>query len=87
MMKRGIQHTIDMDWWDQVLYTKNGEEVKIHFVPAQHFSSRSITDRNKTLWGGFVVQIGEKKLYFAGDTGYGEFVYKIAEKYPNGFDV
>ncbi len=87
MMKRGIQHTIDMDWWDQIIYTKQDTDIRIRFVPAQHFSSRSITDRNKTLWGGFILEVNGKTLYFAGDTGYGEFVYKIRDKYPEGFDV
>lgn len=35
-----------MDWWD-VLDT---EKSRVTFLPAQHFSARGITDRNKTLW-------------------------------------
>jgi L-ascorbate metabolism protein UlaG (beta-lactamase superfamily) len=45
-----------MDWWK----TEVIEPIKdgiITFVPAQHFSARGITDRNKTLWGGFITSI------------------------------
>jgi N-acyl-phosphatidylethanolamine-hydrolysing phospholipase D len=39
-------------------------------VPAQHFSGRTATDRNLTLWCGFVLEVAGRKVYFAGDTGY-----------------
>ncbi len=80
--KRGIKNVIDMDWWDEIKYN---EQIKIHSVPAQHFSARAISDRNKTLWGGFVVKTNNGDIYFAGDTGYGPFVNQIKEKYPEGF--
>ena len=57
------------------------------YLPAQHFSARGVLDRNKTLWGGFLIQIKNKTLYFAGDTGYGKFVQHIADRFPDGFDV
>ena len=80
--KRGIKNVIDMDWWDEV---KHNEQIEIHSVPAQHFSARAISDRNKTLWGGFVVRTNNGDIYFAGDTGYGPFVQNIKEKYTDGF--
>src|SRR5206468_13135331 len=36
----------------------------------QHFSERSGFDRNKTLWGGFLIAASGRKVYFAGDTAY-----------------
>ena len=41
----------------------------IHCVPALHFSSRGIYDRNMTLWCGYVIECQERLVYFAGDTG------------------
>lgn len=58
----------EMDWWDKLDFN---ERVKIHFVPVQHFSGRTLWDRNSTLWGGFVIELPQKKIYFGGDTGYG----------------
>ncbi len=46
-------------------------------TPAQHFSARTPFDRNRALWGGFVVEIGPLRLYFAGDTAYVPFFRDI----------
>jgi L-ascorbate metabolism protein UlaG (beta-lactamase superfamily) len=56
----------DFDWWQS---TAHGE-LRITFVPAQHSSGRSLGTRNRTLWGGWVVEHGERRFYFAGDTAY-----------------
>jgi len=42
-----------------------------HVVPALHWSSRGPRDRRMALWGGFMLRVGERMIYFAGDTGYG----------------
>jgi L-ascorbate metabolism protein UlaG (beta-lactamase superfamily) len=46
LAKHGIKNVEEMDWWD----TKKNTNTEITFVPAQHFSARGVTDRNKTLW-------------------------------------
>ncbi|WP_428683780.1 MBL fold metallo-hydrolase [Sphingopyxis sp.] len=43
----------------------------VHIVPALHWSSRGPRDRRMALWGGFVLEAAGKRVYFAGDTGYG----------------
>jgi L-ascorbate metabolism protein UlaG (beta-lactamase superfamily) len=48
-----------------------GPEAEAHIVPANHWSSRGINDRRMALWGGFMVRVAGKLIYFAGDTGYG----------------
>ena len=75
--KIGIK-TEDMDWWDAVA-VKDG--VRIVCAPGQHFSSRAFSDRNKTLWCGFIIETPHGSIFFAGDTGYGSFVGRINEKY------
>jgi L-ascorbate metabolism protein UlaG (beta-lactamase superfamily) len=57
----------------------------IHSVPALHFSSRGISDRNTTLWCGYVIESRERTVYFAGDTGFGPHFARIREKFgsPN----
>ena len=40
-------------------------------VPANHWSSRSLSDRRMALWGGFMLRTPSGMVYFGGDTGYG----------------
>ncbi len=70
-----IEKVIEMDWWEKLIFG----EVAIHFVPVQHWSARSTSDKRETLWGGFVLE-GNKKVFFAGDTGYGKVFKLIYEK-------
>ncbi len=71
----GITKILEMDWWQE---EKRGD-ITIKFVPAQHWSARSLSDKREALWGGFVIE-GSKKVYFAGDTGFGKFFNMIKEK-------
>lgn len=67
-------------WFQQ--YNTDESKVKIYFVPSRHWSRRNITDVNKHLWGGFVIQSEEKTIYFTGDTGYGPHFAEIASLFP-----
>lgn len=78
LLSEGIGNVAELDWW-QALPFKN--EVTINLVPAQHWSGRGIFDRNKTLWGGFVISFKERNVFFAGDTGYGPHFEKIKERF------
>src|SRR5205807_1850420 len=55
----------------------------IAFVPSQHWSQRSAFDRNDSLWGGFVVSGGGKRIYHSGDTAYFSGFAEIGKRYPN----
>ncbi len=71
-------HIIELDWWEK----KQSGEFTFSAVPAQHFSGRGLFDRNRSLWMGCIVSHGDKKLYFAGDTGYNHSDFKeIGEKF------
>lgn len=56
------------DWGDHFDIAPNA---KAHIVPALHWSSRGLRDRRMALWGGFMLEVAGKLVYFAGDTGYG----------------
>lgn len=80
--KKHIGNSVDLDWFDT---HKFRPDIVVTSVPAQHFSARALSDRNKTLWGGFVLSTPHGDIYFVGDTGYGPFVERIAERFPQGF--
>ncbi|WP_369700009.1 MBL fold metallo-hydrolase [Bacillus sp. AFS041924] len=65
------------NWWDEFMF----EHLTLACTPARHFSGRSLTDRNSTLWCSWVI-IGENnKIYFSGDSGYAPHFKEIGEKY------
>jgi L-ascorbate metabolism protein UlaG (beta-lactamase superfamily) len=67
----------ELNWWDAI---KLGN-ANFRFVPAQHSSGRAFTNKNTTLWGGWVVEYASKKFYFAGDTAYEAELFKqISQK-------
>lgn len=78
LKSKGIQSEIkELDWWDEVdLSIEN----RLYFVPAQHFSARGIFDRNKTLWGGFVIKGSPQIIYFAGDAGFSSHFAEIRKR-------
>src|SRR5665811_2032352 len=69
---------VELDWWQQHAL---GDGIAVTYVPAEHFSARSPFDRNKTLWGGFVLQTPAGAIYFAADTGDGPHIGAIAERF------
>ena len=74
----GYQDINEMDWYDEININKN---LKITFLPAVHWSKRSLTDTNKTLWGSFLIEYNRKKILFACDTGYGNIYKDLGLKY------
>jgi len=63
----------ELDWYQEVRVN----DIKITFLPAVHWSKRSLPDTNKTLGGCFLLEYKGKKIFFACDTGYGGFYKSI----------
>ena len=68
---------IEMDWYTQ---TKH-DDTSIHFLPANHTSSRGISDHEESLWGSWLLQDGSYSVYFAGDTGYSPIFKDMHSKF------
>jgi L-ascorbate metabolism protein UlaG (beta-lactamase superfamily) len=74
----GIEKVEEMEWWDT---TGVNLETSITFTPTQHFSSRGLLDRNKTLWGSFVINFQGRLIYFGGDAGYSAHFKEIRNRF------
>jgi L-ascorbate metabolism protein UlaG (beta-lactamase superfamily) len=89
MKAEGVTRVQRMDWWESFRVPAPAGEVTIHFVPVQHWSSRTPWDRNATLWGGFVAQAQVNQapysMFFSGDTGYSKDFADIGTRF-GGFD-
>src|ERR1700733_7416889 len=78
LAKAGIRSAVELDWWQ----TTELAGARVTYVPAQHFSARGLHDRNRSLWGGFVVEAHSAVVYFAGDSGYCPYFAEIASRFP-----
>ena len=76
--RNGYRDVNEMDWYDEI---QVNEKLKVTFLPAVHWSKRSLTDTNKSLWGNFLIEYDGKKILFACDTGVGNIYKDLGDKY------
>ncbi len=72
----------ELDWTESA--TLDG--LKITAWPSQHFSGRGVLDRFTTLWGSYVIEGPEHRVYYGADSGWWEGFAEIASQY-DGFDL
>ncbi|MFT7352637.1 MAG: L-ascorbate metabolism protein UlaG (beta-lactamase superfamily) [Flavobacterium sp.] len=72
----------EFDWWEKQTF----QTIDITFTPSRHFSGRGLTDRAKSLWGGWVLKTEKENIWFSGDSGYGTHFKEIGKRLgPFGF--
>ena len=67
---------VEFDWWN---HHKLGD-ISVTFTPTRHFSGRGLTDRSKTLWGGWAFKNNLEKIWFSGDGGYGNHFKEVGKR-------
>jgi L-ascorbate metabolism protein UlaG (beta-lactamase superfamily) len=70
------------DWWNDSTF----DNIKFTFTPTRHFSGRGLSDRNKSLWGGWAIEGENNKVFISGDGGYGKHFKEIGERFDD-FDL
>ena len=81
--RRGISKVYELDRWQEHRF----DGAVVTAVPAQHFSGRSLWDKNKTFWNGYVFEGSGKKMYFTGDTGYNTVDFKAIGAHFSHLDL
>jgi L-ascorbate metabolism protein UlaG (beta-lactamase superfamily) len=74
--RAGFRRIQEVDWWEGA----GTAPLRVTAAPAQHFSARTPFDRNRALWSGFVIDVEGRRIFFAGDTGYGGHFQQIRER-------
>jgi L-ascorbate metabolism protein UlaG (beta-lactamase superfamily) len=88
LVEAGInpEHIIELDWWESTVIGNS----TITLAPSQHWSKRRLYDRDNALWGSFIIESlvagNPKRIYFAGDTGFGPHFEMIHKRWGN-FDL
>ena len=89
LAKAGIpdERVRELDWWAASSLTVGGEPLVLTATPAQHFSGRSLTDRNQALWASWAIEWNDFSVWFGGDTGYNDVQFKEIGHRFDGFDL
>lgn len=69
----GIKSAEALDWGQK---RQLNADVEVIAVPAQHFSGRGMFDRDATLWNGYILKRKKGNIYFAGDSGYDQDIFR-----------
>jgi L-ascorbate metabolism protein UlaG (beta-lactamase superfamily) len=72
LSKAGFSRIVELDWWQE---NACGTGLSVSLVPAKHWTRRTPFDTNRRLWGGFMLRIGGRLVYFAGDSGFQEGMF------------
>ncbi|QKJ87372.1 hypothetical protein PMPD1_2428 [Paramixta manurensis] len=75
-VKQGARRVTALDWWESTQHVG----FTVHAVPARHWSMRTLKDRNRSLWCGWVVQTKNLRFWFTGDSGYSENLLEISQR-------
>jgi hypothetical protein len=74
---RSLERKVEeLDWWQRA----GTAPLQVTLTPAQHFSARGPFDRNRALWGGFLIEARGRRILFAGDSGYGPHFREIGAR-------
>jgi len=72
----GFEKVYEINWWERLRFPG----AAITFVPAKHWGARKVTDHHRG-YGGYVIDMGGRTIYHAGDSGYFSGFREIGKKF------
>lgn len=75
--EQGIESVTELDWWEGVEH----KGLRFNLAPVQHWSARTLWDRNRTLWGAWVIEHPGLRFLFGGDFGYSRDLADIGRRF------
>lgn len=66
LRRMGFQNVTELPWF---AHTQPASGIRITATPAQHFTARTLRDRNRGHWCGWLIEGTSVKLWHAGDSG------------------
>jgi L-ascorbate metabolism protein UlaG (beta-lactamase superfamily) len=90
LKKLGVREELitELDWTEsRTLQAADGAAtLRMDAWPSRHFSGRGLRDRFSTLWGSFVLEGAQHRVYFGADSGWWKGFAEVAARY-DGFDL
>lgn len=74
----GAGEVIELDWWQST----EVDGTKFTCLPTQHWSLRIFEDRNISLWCCWLIERGDRRVLFGGDSGYFKGFAEFGRRWP-----
>jgi N-acyl-phosphatidylethanolamine-hydrolysing phospholipase D len=73
----GVRRIAECDW---LATAEPVSGARVACIPARHFSGRSLRERDATLWCGWTLSAGTRRVYFVGDSAFHPDFASIGER-------
>lgn len=74
--RRGFNNVTELSWFSSAALASG---IRVRATPAQHFTARTLSDRNRGHWCGWLIESKNTKLWHAGDSGFCNAFREIGE--------
>jgi L-ascorbate metabolism protein UlaG (beta-lactamase superfamily) len=78
--RRPTNAVMTAGWFQE--FQVEDRDVRIYFLPAQHWARRGLLDTNRRLWGSYIIQVHDTTIFFGGDSAYSKYYCEIGELFP-----
>jgi L-ascorbate metabolism protein UlaG (beta-lactamase superfamily) len=69
----GAKRIVELDWWQTHALAA---DLTVTLTPVRHWCRRTVLGTNRRLWGGHYLNTGSRRLWFVGDSGYDQALFR-----------